>query len=299
VLSDLFDKRVLLLAGKGGVGRTTLAAAFAVRGAASGKRVLLVDAAAHAGDAAFSPVAGLFGRDAFGAEPERLPAPGELYGVRLAPRVGQERFLRRLLPFGPLVRAALGSQALARLLDVAPGFDELGIFHHFHTLLEAQPRYDLLVVDTPATGHALALAELPDLVLRVLPRGPIADLLREGQALFHDPRRAGVVIVTLAEALPVTEASELAQGLRGHRLPVAAVIANKARPAVTASERAAAEPLLAAGPWLGARRFLAAAQAPEALARLEASSGLRPHPLSELPLEGRALIDAVAAELAP
>src|SRR5258706_83390 len=80
-----------------------------------------------------------------------------------------------------------------------------------------RPHHETILFDMPATGHALAMTELPDLLLRLIPRGPIAAALREGQTVMYDPERTTALVVTLAEALPVTESLELIAGLRRTR----------------------------------------------------------------------------------
>ncbi len=121
---DLFGTRVALVTGKGGVGRTTLSAAMALAGAKSGKRVLLTEIGEVEG--IYSPLARTFGRDSLPIDPEPL-APG-VDGCLLWPRKGHEAFFRTVIPFGAVVKAAMGSSALRRLLDTAPSFREMGIF---------------------------------------------------------------------------------------------------------------------------------------------------------------------------
>ena len=86
------------------------------------------------------------------------------------------------------------------------------------TLVRAKRRdgsdeHELIIVDLPATGHALALAQIPASLLRVIPTGPIANAVREGLDLLTDPARTGAIVVTLPETLPVSEALELVQGI--------------------------------------------------------------------------------------
>jgi anion-transporting ArsA/GET3 family ATPase len=118
------------------------------------------------------------------------------------------------------------------MLDAGPALDELGVMHHFLTLAEerrgADVRFARIVLDLPATGHALALADLPNTILRIAPRGPIADRLRRGQALLHDPSTSGAVVVTIAEPLALREAHDLAEGLRTTRVPVTGFVVNRA-----------------------------------------------------------------------
>lgn len=221
------DRRIHLVAGKGGVGRSTVALALARGFAASGHETLLLEAAiGRPGPSAF--VAQL-SRPA-GPDVQRLAE--RLSYARLEPRHGQELFLREVVPVGPLAHAAVNSKALARMLDAGPSLDELGVMHHFLTLAEERranvPRYARIVLDLPATGHALALADLPNTILRIAPRGPIAERLRRGQALLHDPRTSGALVVTVPEPLALREATDLASGLRDAHVPVVSFLVNRA-----------------------------------------------------------------------
>ena len=220
-------RRVILVAGKGGVGRSTAAIAIAGAFADAGHRTLLLEGTVGApGPSAF---------EAMLSQPPR-PEPQEfganLFHARLEPRMGQELFLREVVPIGPLVHAALHSRALARLLDASPALDELGVMHHFLTLAERRTgtslTFDRIVLDLPATGHAIALAELPNTILRIAPHGPIADRLRRGQALLHDPLQTGAIVVTIPEPLAIREAADHAAGLEHAHVPIAAFLVNRA-----------------------------------------------------------------------
>jgi anion-transporting ArsA/GET3 family ATPase len=74
--------------------------------------------------------------------------------------------------------------------------------------------HELVVIDMPATGHTLALTGLPEILLKLMPRGPVARALKEGQTYLNDPVRGEAWVVTLPEKLPVTEGIELVDGLR-------------------------------------------------------------------------------------
>jgi len=302
-LLDILSKRVVLVTGKGGVGRTTLAAAIALAAASAGKRVVLAEIGAppsehtrSTGARAWSPLARIFGRETLPVTPE-VVHPG-VRGVLLWSRTGHEAFLRTVVPVGPLIKVAMGSRALSRLLDAAPSFNEMGVYYHLLELLRAKDN-DLIVVDMPATGHTLALAGLPDILLRLMPSGPIADALREGQRWLHDADRAGAWIVTLPETLPVTEAIELGEGLRQVKVAVGGVLLNKwVEDEFHPDERAALEPLLASRDFYGALRFAATARARDEAERLAHGAEARVTRVPELEAHGLPLVQELAAALA-
>ena len=87
--------------------------------------------------------------------------------------------------------------------------------------------YESIVIDMPATGHTLALTGLPSILLRLIPVGPIATALKEGQSIINHPDRGAAWVVTLPEKLPVTEACELLEGLAEGGVQSGGVIVNR------------------------------------------------------------------------
>jgi arsenite-transporting ATPase len=269
----LFNRRIHLITGKGGVGRTVVSVALAHAAAQHGRRVLLAEVADAEGHR--SAVAPYFDKEELGEKP--TPLAKNILGCRLLATAGHEAFGRSIIPSGPLIRAALRSSALKKFMLAAPAFYELGLMYHLLKLLEAteddgQPLYPFIIIDMPATGHALALADLPETVLRLVPRGPIATAMRAGQAFLNDPKTTAAWIVTLPEHLPVTEAIELLEGLRRTSVPMGGVILNRflADP-FTDDERAALATVLATTPMHGEVLFQRIVMARESAARLGTS----------------------------
>jgi anion-transporting ArsA/GET3 family ATPase len=257
-LDRLFSKRCVLVAGKGGVGRSSVAAALALAAGRRGRRVLLTEIDDET--AGYSPLARLFGRERL---PEAVPgriAPGVL-GVALLARTGQEQFLGSIFHSTALVHAAMGSESLRRLVNAGPSFREMGVFHQLLTLLRSRrpdgsPEHETIVIDMPATGHALSMTALPEQLLRLVQRGPIADNLREGQRYLNDPAKAEAWVVTLPEVLPVSECLELLGGLERTSMPVGGVIVNRLpMDPFTPEQREVLAPLAASGRVLGADSF--------------------------------------------
>ncbi len=228
-LADLFRRRVILVAGKGGVGRTNMASALALAAAQRGKRVLLAEFEEPAGFRA-SPLAGQFGRTVFPSQP--IPITEGIHGMTIQSELGMELFLTGLFKLPALSRLALRTPALRNMLRAGPSFHEMGLFYHMLTQIRekdstGRDRFDLMIVDMPATGHALALTGLSSILLDLVSRGPIADALRDGRSVFYDPAQCAACVVTLPEPLPVSECLELIEGLRHSDMAVGAVIANR------------------------------------------------------------------------
>ncbi len=257
----LAGKRLVLVTGKGGVGKSTCAAALAVAAARSGKRVLLVELGAR-------PVAGDLLE---GVPPDHDPAIiaaarfPSLWACRLDERRALQEYLIETLKLKGLVKLATENRVLARLWQAAPSVDEMSILNalwRFESERDAagRPRFDLIVVDMPSTGHALSMLGVPRGALAMIRGSTLATRAREIDAMLHDTSRTAICIVTLPEELPVNEAVQLADRLqRDLELSSTHVLINGVAPDVfDAGERATIERL--AQEDSAARRLFVAAR---------------------------------------
>ena len=243
--------RLLLFGGKGGVGKTTCAAACALHLARGGKRVLLLstDPAHSLGDVLDVSLAD---------EPREVAArltARELDADR-AFAARREQYRRSVddlfdaLRGGARFDATFDRQVVQDLIDLAPpGIDEL--FALFAVVEALQGEFDAVVVDTAPTGHALRLLEMPAKALgwvhallaillkyrRVIGLGDLARTLtttarelRELQDLIRDPARASFVPVTRAAALPRMETERLLRALRRLGIAAGPVLVNALTP---------------------------------------------------------------------
>ncbi len=295
----LLQKRIVLLTGKGGVGRSVMTAALATVAQQQGVRVMVCEIVDEPTD--YSPLARHFGAERLPSKP--TPVAEGILAVALVAHVGQELFLKSVLRSGTLARAALSSDALRKLLSAGPSFREMGVFFQLLTYLrqkraDGSDEFELILVDMPATGHTLSLTGLPEVLLRLLPRGPIAEALKEGQRYLNDPKLAAACIVTLAETLPVSECLELIDGLKKTQMPAGAVLLNRlpADP-FSAEERAALAPLMATGQFWGGEGFARHALSQRETHRLQASTSLAILPVAEIPVTAKSLIESAADAL--
>lgn len=226
-MDGLGNARIVLVTGKGGVGKTTVAAAYARSLASRGRRVLCAEVAAD--DEQASPLAAALGIKGSGDEPVEVARNLKL--IFLKPSAGHLSFLRDVLPMRVLADAAMRTAAVRRFLAAAPTFAEMGVLYRILELSRKKTRegfeHETIIVDLPATGHALAIAQIPASILRVLSTGPIAAAVREGLSLLEDPERTRAIVVALPESLPVSEALELERGLAEHRISVGALVLNR------------------------------------------------------------------------
>ncbi len=206
---SLTSAGVLIVAGKGGVGKTTVTAALAVAASAAGRRVLVIDVEGRAS----MPTA--FGVDPLTYEERVLvDAAAEHAGV----------FARTLTPDDALLEYLneRGLQRLSKrlvstgLLDVIataiPGIRDILVLGKVKQL-ERSGMFDLVVVDAPAAGHAITFLQSASGLLDAVQVGPINAQAREVQELLTDAERCRVVLVTIPEETPVNELVETAYRL--------------------------------------------------------------------------------------
>jgi len=250
----LTTQRLVVVTGKGGVGKTTVSAALARAVAAAGRRVLAVEIGR-------GRLATLLGVQRLGAEPVRIAA--RLQAAAVEPEEILGDFLESVLRFRLLARRLLGSTSFQVLAAAAPGLPELLVLHRLLGWLDARRLgrtvHELIVVDAPASGHSLPLLAAPRALGALAGLGPVADLLRRAEATLADPKTCLVCTVTTAESLAVKETIELVRELvEGLRLPVGPPIANAVPPRrFTAEEASVVERLSATSghPHLAAARF--------------------------------------------
>jgi anion-transporting ArsA/GET3 family ATPase len=207
----LLDRRLLVVTGKGGVGKSTVAAALALLGMRQGKRVLVCEVNAQ------ERVAPLLGAPPSGATiHEALPS---LSTVNVTPPEAMREYGIMVLRFRTIYDAVFDNRVVRQFLRVVPSLAELvmlgKILHEVRAEDDGRPRWDLVVLDAPATGHAVQLLRVPAALLDTVPPGPMRKDVEWMQALLVDPRTTAVSIVTLPEEMPVNEAIDLDAQVKG------------------------------------------------------------------------------------
>ena len=184
---------LIYVTGKGGSGKTTVATALATAAALSGCRTVLCG---------FAGAAGLTRRG------------DDLWSLTIDPRAALIEWMRSQ-PGGAVAAAMLGhSRAVSHFVDAAPGVKELVALGKVIDLARRADPYDLVVVDGPSTGHALAMLNTPHTIAQVARHGPIGLQARPLHEFLADPRHTTFVGVTLPEEMSLHELLELDQGLR-------------------------------------------------------------------------------------
>lgn len=290
----LLDRRLVVVTGKGGVGKTAVACAIAEAARRVGKRVLLLETAVH---------------EAVAARFERAPrplghtgrtlAPG-LHALRIDPHAALAEYVRLQIGLGAVTDRILKTDIFGQLLEAAPGWRELivlGKIWHLEQRTDpsGRPLWDLLVVDAPATGHGMTFLDVPRVVAQAVRSGPLARHAGWVEALVHDPTRTLLLPVTLPEELPVRETIELVERARREiRIAVDRVVVNqmpsgRASAARATLDRIHGEPSLAVLPPVATLRAIlehGARRADEARHFRQEVSLRCELPVVELPLLG-------------
>ncbi len=280
---SILDRRLVFVTGKGGVGKTSVAAAFAHLAASQGRRTLVCEMDAKGSLA-----------DAFDAAPLAFK-PREVEPNLFAMAMNTEDALREYLrlfvrvPFlgkiGPLART------FDFVADAAPGVKEILTIGKF--CWEAKEKnYDLIVVDAEATGHIVAQIGAPLVIRDLVQVGLVRDQTDWMLDVLHDPAVTGVAVVTTPEEMPVTETLGLLERLATETgVEATTLVANRVLPALFDRHQAAivdrlgeAEDLLVAAAGKNVRAVMEAAHITEARRRIggEHLARLREH--SDLPM---------------
>lgn len=206
VLDSLLQRQMLVVTGKGGVGKTAVSATLGRALAEAGRRVLVVEV---------DPRENL--HQMLGLPPSGgaiVPAGPRLWVQNLKPGQVLDEIVREQLKLEMLARRVLESRVYQHLAAGAPGLKELAILGHALRLLRGQgapgsPTIDTVILDAPATGHGVTLLAAPQVVTEVIDSGPFGRMAGELAELIADPARCGIAVVTLAEEMPVEESLEL------------------------------------------------------------------------------------------
>lgn len=233
-VDDFLARRFLFVTGKGGVGKTTVVAALAERFARAGKRVLVAETSPK------EHISALFGRSSLPTQITEL-AP-RLYGVLLDADVALKEYGTIVLKSERLVGALFDNKLVLGFFHGAPGLKEWAAlgkawYHSTEVLADGSPRFDVVILDAPATGHGLDMLRVPKTILELSPPGVLRSDAEKAWTQFRDPAQSGVVVVALPEEMPTNESIELCQALRGELdLPLLALVVNQVVPTIFAEQ---------------------------------------------------------------
>ncbi len=209
----LRDRAVLYVTGKGGVGKTTVAAAVGLAAAKTGRRTIVCEVAEQ------DRMSRAFARH--GVRPEQeVELAKDLWAITIDPSQALWEWLGKQLPGGAAARVLGHSHAFQYFVAAAPGAKELITIAKVWELSQTERwhrgdrTYDLVVVDAPASGHGIGMLTTPRTFGEIARVGPIRRQATKVDDLLTDPARIGYLAVALPEEMPVNETIELERRLR-------------------------------------------------------------------------------------
>lgn len=226
-----------LVTGKGGVGKSTYAAALALAAARTGREVLAVELTRGGGLSAL-----------LGVTPTEhgvpVPAGPGLHVAWYDGEASLAEFIVRFMPFGARFKAFFSHPLYRAFVTAGPGVRELMAIGKVRDevlgLSAGRPQWDLLVVDAGASGHALQLLGMPAATARTFSSGLAHREATKVAGFLADPRQTEVHVVALPEVMPLEEAAEIIETLREkHGLPVGRLVVNRCRPVAPEGAEAA------------------------------------------------------------
>jgi anion-transporting ArsA/GET3 family ATPase len=208
----LADRSLLYVTGKGGVGKTTVAAALGLAAARTGRRTIVCEVAEQ------DRMSRAFARH--GVRPEQeVELAEDLWAITIDPQRALEEWLAKQVG-GAALRVLSHSHAFQYFVAAAPGAKELITIAKVWELAQAHRwnrdnrLYDLVVVDAPASGHGIGMLSTPRMFAEIARVGPIRRQAYKVAEMLGDPARTGYVAVALPEEMPVNETIELEARLR-------------------------------------------------------------------------------------
>jgi anion-transporting ArsA/GET3 family ATPase len=231
-LAPALGKRLLFVMGKGGVGKSTVAAALGTLAAGRGLRTIVAEVALR------HDISRALGTPADAASETEVELRPGLFWISIDPHLAMQEYLVDQLRVRALAEVLSASRAFNYLAAAAPGLQELLTVGKLWELAQRERRipgsepYDLVVVDAPATGHGLAYLTTPGTFADIARAGPIARQARTIHEMLTDGRQTGVIAVATPHELPVTEALFLHRELRRQMgLDLDRVVVNALAPA--------------------------------------------------------------------
>ncbi|HKF28772.1 MAG TPA: ArsA family ATPase [Candidatus Binataceae bacterium] len=221
MLTQLFERRLIVVLGKGGVGKSTTSAALAICAARQGIRTLLMETDSRA------PVAGALGVE---RSFKSVPVRAGFSTMVLEGGHALDEYLALVLPARAVLKAVFASRLYQFFVQAAPGLRELMMLGKvcYELSPDRHPRWDLVVVDAPASGQALSLLKMPTAARATFGTSVVGQEAEKIERTLHDRKVCAIVEVTTPETLAVSELLETQKALAAMDFPPAAIFLNRA-----------------------------------------------------------------------
>jgi anion-transporting ArsA/GET3 family ATPase len=224
-ISELLTRRLLIVVGKGGVGKTTISAVLGSLAARVRGDTLAMETDARA------PLAA-----AFGQVPSMDPvgiAPG-LATMVLDGRHALEEYLQIVVPGRMVLKAVFSNKLYQYFVQAAPGLRELMMLGKVYYELERKPagqrKWEMVVLDAAASGQALGLLKMPSAAHDTFGESIVGREAHNIGRMLHEPRLCAIILVTTAEPMALAETLETHAALSELKLEVGAIVLNRYKP---------------------------------------------------------------------
>ena len=218
--------RVVVVTGKGGVGKTTVSAALALGFASRGERVVVVETSGA------EVLPGLFGTQPGGYKVSAL-AP-RVHTLSITPRAALEDYVVQQIRIRRLYKLVFENRIMEPFIEAVPGLHDalqLGkVMDLDREIRNGRPAWDRIIVDAPATGHGVTMLGSARAMMDMTRAGPMYDGLKQVDDVLSDPRLTGLVVVALPEEMPVSETIDLWNRLGAAQGQVQMCVLNQMHP---------------------------------------------------------------------
>ncbi len=207
-LEEIFNRKLLIISGKGGVGKTTVALTLGELAAKRGKKTLIAEINSA------EKISQIYQLKPIGYKETELKK--NLFAINIDPHSAFHEYILEQIHSETIYHFVFENNLVKNFLDATPGLNSLLEIGKVWALTERdknetgeKSKYDLVIIDAPATGHGLALLQVPQIVASAVRVGPIRTKADNIVQLLKDKTKTLLMIVTLGEEMPVNEAMEM------------------------------------------------------------------------------------------